>query len=144
MNESHPCPQCGEYLEVPAAMLGQPVRCGNCERIFTPRETPSAAEFDEPVRSPRPRRESAASPPRSSTRRVLFIVFGLLGILGLLCCGGFGYLVYVAMNPSWKTYTSPTGEFSAKFPGDTQSGTRLTGRPGESASEIFARRKIFQ
>jgi hypothetical protein len=143
MNESHPCPQCGEYLEVPAAMLGQPVRCGNCSRIFTPRESLSAAEFDAaPPR--RRRRQYPETESRSSTRRVLLIIFGVLGLLGLVCCGGLGYFVYVAMNPTWKPYDSPTGEFSGKFPGDPVAGTCLSGRGKEIATEISAHRKFFQ
>jgi hypothetical protein len=144
MNESHPCPQCGEYLDVPAAMLGQPVRCGNCSRIFTPRESLSAVEFDAPIVQRRRRRDYPAAESRSSTRRVLLIIFGVLGLVGFVCCGGLVYFVYVAMNPTWKPYDSPTGEFSGKFPGDPVAGTCLTGRGKEPATEISAHRKLFQ
>ena len=36
--------------------------------------------------------------------------------------------------------TSAAGSFTAKFPGEPVSGTRLTGRPGETATELSASR----
>ena len=145
MNESHPCPQCGEFLEVPREMLGQPVRCGTCSRIFTPRESLSAVEFDAaPPPRRRRRRELDERETRSSTRRVLLIIFGVIGFFFLLCCGGVGYFAYVMFNPDWQPYDSQTGDFTAMFPEEAQPGTCPTGRGGERATEISAHRKIFQ
>lgn len=139
MNETLNCPQCGEPLEIPVQMLGQPVRCGACSNVFTPRE-PRFDRDEPPVMRSRRRRE----PEGRGSRRVLVIVLLLLGLLFTGCCGGFGYFVYVMMHPKWQAYDSPTGEFTGKFPGETQPGTRLTGRGGETATSVAARRKVFQ
>jgi hypothetical protein len=140
MNETLNCPQCGEPLEIPVQMLGQPVRCGACSNVFTPRE-PRFDRDEPPVVRSRRRRDPEAG---RASRRVLLIVMLLFGLLLLGCCGGFSYFVYVMMHPTWQAYDSPTGEFTGKFPGDTQPGTRLTGRGGETATSITARRKVFQ
>jgi len=136
MNESYPCPQCGEVLEIPPEMARQPVRCGACAKVFTPGE---AAEFEA---APRRRRRREPTP---SGRRTLFIVLGIVGVLGLLCCGGLGFIIYKMMNPVWQPYDSPAGQFTAKFPsGPVTAGSVATGRGAETASGVVATRELLQ
>ncbi|MFO0936736.1 MAG: hypothetical protein U0798_09515 [Gemmataceae bacterium] len=62
----------------------------------------------------RPRRKSSSG--GTSTVKVLVIVFGIIGLLTVLVCGGLiGYGVYI-YQPKWSTYTSPDGAYVAKFP----------------------------
>lgn len=143
MIETFNCPDCGELLEIPVQMLGQPVRCGACANVFTPqawRFNPDDSPV--PSRSERRRRENPEG--SRATRRILFVVIAFFGLMVVACCGGLGFFAYALMHPNWQAYDSPTGEFTSKFPGATQPGTRLTGRGGETATVITARRKFFQ
>ncbi len=148
MSESYPCPQCGEVLDVPTALAKEPVRCASCSRVFTPREPVLATEFDaEPPPERRKRRSEfdEMDLPKSSGRRVVFIVLGVVGLCGLLCCGGISVFVFRMMNPDWQTYDSPDGQFTAIFPkGKITPGVQPTGRGGETASGVVARRPMIQ
>ena len=149
MSETYPCPQCGEVLDVPTALAHQPVRCGACSRVFTPREPVLAREFDsEPPPTGKRRRRRESDEPieaGSSNRRVIFIVLGIVGICGLLCCGGIGFFVFKMMNPDWQAYDSADGQFTANFPrGKVVPGSQPTGRGGETASGVVARRPMMQ
>ena len=59
------------------------------------------------------------------------------------CCGGFGYFVAEMMNPDFEPYQSPDGRFAAKFPGEVRTGTRATGRDGETAKSVEASRAML-
>ena len=147
MSESYPCPQCGEVLDVPSALAHAPVRCGACSRVFTPREPTLASEFDaEPLPRKRRRRESEEPLDGGSNgRRVLFIVFGVVGVCGLLCCGGLGFFIFKMMNPEWQAFESPEGHFTANFPkGKVTPGKQPTGRGGETAEGFVGRRPMIQ
>jgi hypothetical protein len=52
--------------------------------------------------------------------------------------------MYMMAHPKWQPYDSLTGEFTVNFPGESQPGTRLSGRGNEMATTITAHRKIFQ
>lgn len=149
MNDSHPCPKCGEVLEVPVEMLGRPVRCGACSTVFTPGQPPAtddfAAEFDRST--PRRRQRPSPDEPAVSSggaRRLAFLMLGMFGLISCTCCGGIGYFVFAMFNPKWEQFESPAGEFTAKFPGPTSTASRFTGRGGERADAILARRKFIQ
>lgn len=144
MSETHSCPQCGELLEIPKALLDRPVRCGACQRVFSPRE-PSAAEFDaEPAAGPR-RRSDEQESPNAFARRVIIIVMLVVGFLGVACCGGFAFLIYKVMNPKMVPFESDKGEYTASFPGQPTTGsTRLTGRGDELSVYDSASRPMIQ
>ncbi len=149
------CPNCRAALELSSDLAGTDVRCGSCNAVFT--ATPSNNPDDLPTARPtrraarsepdddygeRPRRGRRAS---GSSNRWVYILLGIGSLLGCACCGGFGWLVYMMMNPEFVTFESQELQFAASFYGTPTQKTSLTGRKGgESAEGFESVREIFQ
>ncbi len=155
-----PCPQCGEYLGVPAEFERGPIRCGSCSRVIqaqehSPQQNPAPQSQADSRRGddddassrntrldddgqPKPRRSRARNdelpPNRPRRNRSLLVVLGFLTVFGLVCCGCGGVLVWQVFKPEWSPYTTP--EFTVTFPKPpTYSDTTYT--TGEGKTEKF-------
>lgn len=124
MTDAVTCPHCREHLDIPAEYRGRPVRCANCQNVFTP---PSDAP---PVVHPLPGRPSGRPvprarplddesddrrPPRRANGPVVLLLLSVL-LFVVLPCGGLNLIAYLTYNPEFTPYTSPEGKFKVEFP----------------------------
>jgi hypothetical protein len=117
MTELVSCPRCGDALDVPAELLGQPVRCASCRTVFTPTPTDAIPTAPRARRLPSPPRLPAfedVPPAKSNTWvwLVLVLLVGMFGGLSLLCAGWIGTLV----NPAMTVHPSNEGRFRVALP----------------------------
>jgi len=155
------CPGCGEILGVPKELEGGPIRCGVCERVIdttqsTPTARPRRSESRDEERSderrprdsgdrrddddaPRPRRRSREAddsdrPKKKSGCGVWVWIILIFGVLGVVCCGGGGFLVYkFAGDPKWEKFTPADARWSADMPGQPKMETKpLVGAVGDA------------
>lgn len=127
------CPHCREPLDVPPELLGGPVRCDVCNRVFNPPEAgvPPDDEYDRPRRRRRP-------PARSGVPVWLLVILGggFLAVCG--CCGGFTLWIVGFMNPNYKPFDAPDGSFAAVFPdGPPTASKPATGRANAEVGQGF-------
>ncbi len=165
------CPGCGEMLGVPRELEGGAIRCGVCERIIRPdeqgRPAPSSraddrdeepdrprsrdddrGRFDEdrPRRSRRPARDADDfdRPKKKSGCGKWVIILGIVGVLGLGCCGGGGFLVYkFAGDPKWEKFNSPDARWSADFPGKPKMEVKPIGGGVSGNTTFYGAQRLF-
>jgi hypothetical protein len=82
-------------------------------------------------------------PRRRGSLTWLWFLFGGLGLMGCLCCGGFGLVFYASENPTFQPYSSPEGKFTAEFPGPTVP-QRLALGEGKPMTGVESRREMYQ
>jgi hypothetical protein len=141
MSQTYPCPNCGDYLDVPEEMARRPVRCATCQKVFTPAGG-GLSEDDVDDRSAR-RNRYDDDPPRRK-RRVWPWVFGILGLALFCCCGTVLYMAQQFLNPDWQAFESQAQGFTAEFPAEVEEQVKLTGRAdGEKAPVFRAVRTII-
>jgi hypothetical protein len=126
------CPSCGSSLDIPAELLGSPVRCASCASVFTPPGEPGAVPA-------RPDSVPPRLPARRSRRGCLWASVALVGLTGFCCCGGCFFLFQYVDNPKFQPYTAPDQSYSAKFPG-TPSPVNRTGPTGKKLAGADYRR----
>jgi hypothetical protein len=132
------CPHCHEQLDIPAEYHGRPVRCANCQNVFSAGGgVPVVHRRPDPPSRPRPAFDDAR-PPRQSNAGVWLLLVATLFTVGG-CCGGFTLFTLVQFNPTLTPYTSPEGKFKVDLPaGQTPTaatlaqpaGERVEGEPG--------------
>ena len=143
------CPHCREQLDIPGDLRGRPVRCANCQNVFTPsalNATPAIPQRlpqDSPPwrdREPRPSRRDDfdTRPHRQSNGGVwglLVVTTLLLGGCGAGCIG-IGVWAY---NPKMQVYTSIEGKFRIEFPGDPSPNVG-SGEKGDGSVTVIGQR----
>lgn len=163
------CPGCGEILGVPKELEGGAIRCGVCERVIdtsqsTPAVRPRRPESREAERAderrpresddrrdedaPRPRRRSREAddfdrPKKKSGCGVWVWIILIFGVLGVVCCGGGGFLVYkFAGDPKWEKFTPADARWGADMPGKPAQETKpLVGAVGDAT--YFTSQRMF-
>src|SRR5262245_7625936 len=103
------CPTCGSSLDIPAELLGRPVRCASCGSIFTPPgEAGAAVARPDYVPEPLPRRRSRAG--------CVWAIVGVVALSGFCCCGGCIAPVPYIDNPTFRPYEPPDKSYTVNFP----------------------------
>ena len=129
MNDPVTCPHCREQLDIPGDLRGKPVRCANCQNIFTPPElnptqhTQTSRTSDDPPwrqgeTQPRSRVNDESQPGRQSNGGVWALLAITTFILGGCAAGCIGFGMW-AYNPKMYPYTSAEGKFQVEFPADS-------------------------
>ena len=164
-----PCPGCGEILGVPKELEGGAIRCGVCERVIdtsqsSPAARPQRSESRDEERAdkrrlrdsddhrdddaPRPRRlsredDDSDRPKKKSGCGVWVWIILIFGVLGVVCCGGGGFLVYkFAGDPKWEKFTPADARWSADMPGQPKMETKpLVGAVGDAT--YFTSQRMF-
>lgn len=131
MTDAVTCPHCREHLDIPAEFRGRPVRCGNCQTVFTPTtdDVPVVTRSSSRPAVPRARHvddDEYDRPPRrqSNAGVVLLVAVTLFAVGG--CCGGISLIGYHETNPEFVTYASPEGKFKVDFPAEKPSKSSIT------------------
>jgi len=105
--------------------------------------------FDDEDRPRRPRHESRADddydrPKKKSGCGMWVIILGIVGVLGLGCCGGGGFLIYkFAGDPKWEPFASPDGRWSADFPGKPKMETKPIGGGASGNNTFYGAQRMF-
>ncbi|CAN5123789.1 hypothetical protein BH11PLA2_BH11PLA2_14070 [soil metagenome] len=143
MADSYPCPHCGEYLEVPPELRRTPVRCASCQKVFTPGASNDVND-EVPTVGRRRGRDDFAEPRKRGSRKVLWIVIGVLLLGGLVCCGGIGFMAMKMFKPTWQPFQSAAGQFTTKFPAPpTEAASLFPDRDDQKVMEVTATRTML-
>lgn len=142
------CPHCREQLDIPGDLRGRPVRCANCQNVFTPpslNPTPAVPEHrstDAPPWRDResrpPHREEFGDRPRRQSNGAVWTLLAVTTLVLGGCaagCIGIGAWVY---NPKMHLYSSAEGKFQIEFPGD--SAPSVGGDKGEGTVTVIGQR----
>ena len=116
MTELVACPRCGDALDIPVELLGQPVRCAACRTVFSPTPTDAIPTAPRAMRPWTPPRTADAGDPAAKSNGwvwvVLLLLVGVFGGLVFLCTGLFRGV----LNPEMTVHASDEGRFRVALP----------------------------
>jgi hypothetical protein len=103
-------------------------------------------DADRPRRSRRPARDADDfdRPKKKSGCGAWVIILGIVGVLGLGCCGGGGFLLYkFAGDPKWEKFNSPDARWSADFPGKPKMESKPIGGGVSGNTTFYGAQRMF-
>jgi len=139
------CP-CGAQLQVVDEAAGRQIRCGQCKRLLA---VPASASRTVPppvtassVTKPADNGDGSALPKLGMTNRRLFLVCGLVGLLGLVVAGAIGTVAAVVLLKQKQperpvaAATQPSAEPRGGAVGDfAPAGNKLVGDASEASPD---------
>ena len=109
------CPDCQHRFRLPRGHeAGERVRCPKCSARFEPLDEPEEVDDDDP----RPARRGSTSRKSKGNGALkgVLIGCGVLGVVGVLMCGGLGLAVWKSLSPtSFPPETQPYAEARKSF-----------------------------